>query len=250
VSLTGAEVSAFLLAECTRCSVGAAKGRVAELRALLRYLFVQGLTPLALSAAVPPVAGRHDTGIPPTLSAEDVQALLEGFDRSASTGVRDFAMLTLLARLGLRSAEVARLALKDVDWRCGELAIQGKARRRDRLPSPTEVGEALAAYLVDARPRTGCRQVFITCRAPRRGIRPDLVGDVVQRACLRAGLPQVGARRLRHALATELLAKGAALTNISQVLLRHQDLVTTAIYAKVDLISLRAVARPWPGAQQ
>ena len=208
-------------------SVGAAKGRVAELRALLRYLFVQGLIPLALSAAVPPVAGWHDIGIPPTLSAEDVEALLEGFDRSASTGVRDFAMLTLLARLGLRSAEVARLALNDVDWRCGELAIQGKARRCDRLPSPTEVGEALAAYLVDARPRTGCRQVFITCRAPRRGIRPDLVGDVVQRACLRAGLPQVGAHRLRHALATELLAKGAALTNISQVLLRHQDLATT-----------------------
>jgi site-specific recombinase XerD len=117
------------------------------------------------------------------------------------------------------------------------------------LPLPTAVGAALAAYLVDARPRTGCRQVFITCRAPRRGIRPDLVGDVVQRACVRAGLPQVGAHRLRHALATELLVKGAALTDISQVL-RHQDLATTAIYAKVDLISLRAVARPWPGAQQ
>jgi integrase len=126
--------------------------------------------------------------------------------------------------LGLRSAEVARLALNDVDLRCSDLAIKGKARRRDRLPLPTEVGEALAAYLVDLRPRTGCREVFITCRAPRRGIRPDLVGDVVQRACLRAGLPQVGAHRLCHALATELLAKGAALTDIRQVLPRHQDL--------------------------
>jgi integrase len=154
VSLTGAEVSAFLLAEYTRCSVGAAKGRVAELRALLRYLFVQGLTPLALSAAVPR-RGWHDTGIPPTLSAEDVQALLEACDRSTPTGVRDFAMVTLLARLGLRSAEVAGLELNDVDWRRGELAIRGKARRRDRLPLPAEVGAALAAYLVDARPPPG-----------------------------------------------------------------------------------------------
>lgn len=157
--------------------------------------------------------------------------------------------MMLLARLGLRSAEVARLELSDVDWRLGELTIRGKARHRDKLPLPTEVGEALAAYLADARPGTDCRQVFITCRAPRRGIKPDLIGDVVQRACLRAGLPHVGAHRLRHAVATELLAKGATLTDISQVL-RHRDLATTAIYAKVDLMSLRAVARPWPGAQR
>jgi site-specific recombinase XerD len=248
-NLTGAAVNAFLLAECARCSVGVAKGRVAELRALLRYAYVQGLTPLALSAAVPPVAGWHDTGIPPTLSAAAVQALLDSCDRSTPNGIRDFAIVALLARLGLRSVEVARLELGDVDWRSGELAIRGKARRRDRLPLPEEVGKALAAYVVDARPRTEYRQVFLTCRAPRRGIRADLVGDVVQRACVRAGLPQVGAHRLRHALATELLAKGAALTDISQVL-RHQDLATTAIYAKVDLISLRTVAQPWPGAHR
>jgi site-specific recombinase XerD len=244
--LTGAEVSAFLLAECARCSVGAAKGRVAELRSLLRYLYLRGLTPLPLAAAVPPVAGWHDTGIPPTLSAADVAVLLDSCDRSTPVGTRDFAIMSLLARLGLRSIEVARLELDDVDWRRGEVVIRGKARRRDRLPLPVKVGEALAAYLADARPATRCRQLFVTCRAPRRSIRADLVGDVVERACHRAGLPTVGAHRLRHALASELLAQGATLSDISQVL-RHRDLATTAIYAKVDLASLRAVARPWPG---
>jgi site-specific recombinase XerD len=246
--LTGVAVTAFLLAECSRCSVGAAKGRVAELRSLLRYLYLQGLTAVPL-AAVPPVAGWHNTGIPPTLSAADVLALLGSCDRSTPVGVRDFAIMILVARLGLRSIEVARMELDDVDWRRGELVICGKARRRDRLPLPVEVGEALASYLAEARPRTQRRQLFVTCRAPRRSIRADLVGDVVERACRRAGLPTVGPHRLRHALATEMLATGVALTDISQVL-RHRDLATTAIYAKVDLISLRAVAQPWPGARR
>jgi hypothetical protein len=140
----------------------------------------------------------------------------------------------VLARLGLRSAEVARLELGDVDWRAGEIAVRGKERRADRLPLPVEAGEALAAYLVDSRPPDDARQLFLTIRAPRRPIRPDLCSDVVRRACRRAGLAPVGAHRLRHALATELLGKGADLVEISQVL-RHRDLATTAVYAKVDL---------------
>jgi site-specific recombinase XerD len=247
--LSGTLVNSFLLGECARCSVGAAKGRVAELRSLLRFLYLRGLTPLPLAAAVPPVAGWHDTAIPATLSAAYVSALLNSCDRTSPVGARDFAMLMLLARLGLRSIEVARLELADVDWRAGEIVVQGKARHTDRLPLPAEVGEALAGYLVDARPATRCRRLFVTCRAPRREIRADLVSDVVRRACVRAALPEVGAHRLRHALATELLARGAALGDISQVL-RHRDLATTAIYAKVDLISLRAVARPWPAGQR
>jgi integrase len=125
--------------------------------------------------------------------------------------------------------------------------IRGKARRRGRLPLTVEVGKALAAHQADTRPRTQCRRLFVTCRAPGRSIRPDLVGDVVKRACRRAGLSTVGSHRLRHGLATELLSKGVTLTEISQVL-RHRDLATTAIYAKVGLISLRAVAQPWPDA--
>jgi integrase len=150
-----------------------------------------------------------------------------------------------VVRLGLRSIEVARLGLDDLDWRRGELVVRGKARRQDRLPLPGDVGEALAAYLY-LRGRHDSRRVFLTLRAPIRPIRPDLVGDVVQRACRRAGVQHIGAHRLRHALASELLREGASLIEISQVL-RHRDLATTAIYAKIDLGRLRQVAQPWPG---
>jgi site-specific recombinase XerD len=246
--LTAGEVSAFLLAECGRCSVGSAKGHVAELRALLRYLFVIGRTAAALATSVPPVAGWRNTGIPLTLSSATIAALLGSCDRSTAVGLRDFAMLLLVARLALRSIEVARLQLDDVHWRTGELTIRGKARRLDRLPLPVDVGEALAGYLIEARPRCELRDLFLTCRAPRRPIRADLVGDVVQRACVRVGTPVVGPHRLRHALACGMVAHGIALTDIGQVL-RHRDLATTASYAKIDFASLRAVARPWPGAQ-
>jgi site-specific recombinase XerD len=244
--LTGADVNAFLLRECGRVSAGSAKGRVAELRAVLRFLYLQGFTPLRLGTAVPPVGGWRLATLPPTMTAADVQLLLDGCDRSTDVGVRDFAIMTLVARLGLRSIEVARLELRDVDWRAGELVVRGKARRQDRLPLPAEVGEALVAYLAWGRTPSGARRLFLTCRAPRGPIRADLVGDVVERACLRAGLPRVGPHRLRHALAAELLRRGAGLAAISQVL-RHQDLATTALYAKVDLITLRQVAQPWPG---
>lgn len=245
--LTGADVSAFLLRECGRVSAGSAKGRVAELRAILRFLFLQGLTPLRLGTAVPPVGGWRLATLPPAaMRAADVQLLLDSCDRDTDIGVRDLAIIMLVARLGLRSVEVARLELRDIDWRAGELVVRGKARRQDRLPLPADAGEALAAYLARGRTPAGARRLFLTCKAPRAPIRADLVGDVVERACLRAGLPRVGPHRLRHALAAELLRQGAGLVAISQVL-RHQDLATTALYAKVDLETLRHVAQPWPG---
>jgi site-specific recombinase XerD len=245
--LTGADVNEFLLRECGRVSAGSAKGRVAELRSVLRFLYLQGLTPLQLGTAVPPVGGwRLATLPPPAMAVADVQLLLDSCDRGTAVGVRDFAIMMLVARLGLRSIEVARLALRDVDWRAGELVVRGKGRRQDRLPMPVEVGEALVAYLAWDRFPDGAQQLFLTCRAPRGPIRADLVGDVVERACLRAGLPHVGPHRLRHGLAAELLRRGAGLVAISQVL-RHQDLATTALYAKVDLAALRLVAQPWPG---
>lgn len=245
--LTGSDVNAFLLRECSRVSAGSAKGRVAELRSLLRFLYLQGITPLRLGTAVPPVGGwRLATLPPPAMSLSDVQLLLDTCDRGTPVGVRDFAMMMLVARLGLRSIEVARLELRDVDWRAGEIVVRGKARRLDRLPLPAEVGEALVAYLSGGRNPADAVHLFLTCRAPRGPIRADLVGDVVERACLRAGLPHVGPHRLRHSLAGELLRKGAGLVAISQVL-RHRDLATTALYAKVDLDALRQVAQPWPG---
>lgn len=246
-ALTGADINAFLLRECDRVSAGSAKGRVAELRSILRFLYLQGITPLRLGTAVPPVGGWRFAALPPTIAAADVQVLLDRCDRSTPVGIRNFAILMLVARLGLRSIEVARLELRDVDWRAGELVVRGKARRQDRLPLPAEVGEALVAYLSCGRNPEGARHLFLTCRAPRGPIRADLVGDVVERACERAGLPPVGPHRLRHALAGELLRRGAGLVAISQVL-RHQDLATTALYAKVDLGALRRVAQPWPGA--
>ena len=156
--------------------------------------------------------------------------------------------MLLLARLGLRSIEVARLELADLNWLAGELLVRGKGGREDRLPLPDDVGTALAEYLT-VRGRREFRRVFLTLRAPTRPIRPDLVGDVVRRACERAGVPQITPHRLRHALASEMLAHGASLQEISQVL-RHRHLSTTAIYAKVDLERLREVALSWPGAER
>lgn len=247
-NLSGADVSAFLLRECARVSVASAKGKVAELRSLLRFLHLRGFTAMALADSVPSVAGWRETTIPATMPRADVERLLVCCERSTLGGTRDFAMLMLLARLGLRSIEVARLELGDLDWRAGELVVRGKARRQDRLPLPGDVGGALAEHLV-LRGRRDSRRVFLTLKAPTRPIRADLVGDVVQRACKRAAVAHVGAHRLRHALASELLARGASLTDISQVL-RHSDLATTAIYAKVDLGRLRQVAQPWPGAER
>jgi site-specific recombinase XerD len=246
LDLTAADVVGFLLRESERVSVGAVKGRVAELRSLLRFLHLKGFTPTALASAVPPAAGWHDTGIPVGLSADDVQRLLDGCDQTSPTGIRNFAILMLVARLGLRSVEVARLELDDIDWRAGEIQIAGKGRRRDRLPLPHDVGQALTAYLREVRPSTSLRAVFLMLKAPVRPIHADLVGDVTRWACHQAGLPEVGPHRLRHALATEMLRRGAKLVEISQVL-RHRDLATTAVYAKVDLGALRRIAQPWPG---
>ena len=245
--LSGADVTDFLLEGCSRLAVRSAKHLVNDLRSLLRFLFLEGLTPMALASAVPPVAGWRDTGLPTMLVASDVRALLGSCDRGHPTGRRDFAILTLLARLGLRAAEVANLELGSVDWRAGEIVVQGKGHRVDRLPLPVDVGEALAAYLADGRPRSTCRTLFLTSHPPARAMHPHTISGVVRYACVRANLPPVGSHRLRHALARELLRQGAALPEIGQVL-RHRNLTSTAIYAKVDRVALRAVAQPWPGS--
>jgi len=244
--LDGAVVSGFLMGECERVCLGSAKGKVAELRSLLRFLHARGLTSRSLAESVPGVAGWRETAVPLTMPQADIEALLAGCDRSRIDGARDLAMLMLLARLGLRSIAIARLQLEDLDWRAGDVLVRGKAGRDVRLPIPDDVGTALAEYLA-VRGRHDSRRVFLTLRAPIRPIRADLVGDVVQRHCRQAGVPHVGPHRLRHTLATRMLARGAALADISQVL-RHSDLATTAIYAKVDLGRLRQVARAWPGA--
>lgn len=245
--LNGAAVTAYLLEQCSRLVIESAKREATDLRALLRFLYLQGLIGTDLAAAMPPVAGWRDARLPATLSASEVEALLASCDRSQPTGRRDFAILTLLARLGLRSGEVAALRLGDVNWRMGEILVRGKAGRHDRLPLLVDAGEALAAYVTGGRPQAECRNLILTGYAPPRGIHPSSITGIVYRACRRAGLAPVGGHRLRHALASEMLRRGGDLVEISQVL-RHHDLASTAVYAKVDRSALRTVAQSWPAA--
>lgn len=245
-AVTGREVNAFLLSARDRLATGSVKTRVNHVRAFLRFAHLQGWIGRDLGQAVPPVAGWTHTSVPASLSRAQVQTLIDSCDITDGTQVRDRAILLLLARLGLRSIEIARLELEDIDWRAGQVTIHGKGRRRDVLPLPDDVGTALVAYLRQARhPNGACRRVFVMQRSPRGPIPADLVHDVVRRACRRSGLPVVGAHRLRHSLATSMLAAGVPLVDISQVL-RHADIATTLIYAKVDTGALGQLARPWP----
>lgn len=245
--LTAAEVSGFTAAQCRMRSTGSSKLLVTALRSVLRFLAAEGLAAPGLEAAVPAVAGRRDAGLPKALPAGQVAALLASCDQQTATGLRDFAVLTLLSRLGLRRGEVAALELGDIDWRAGELLIRGKGRREERLPVPADAGQALAAYLRAARAAdTGMRAVFLSARAPLRAMSPGAVNQVVRQACARAGLPPAGPHRLRHSAGTRMLQAGAPLEEVGQ-LLRHRSAVTTAIYAKVDHGALSALAAPWPG---
>jgi site-specific recombinase XerD len=153
--------------------------------------------------------------------------------------------MLLLARLGLRAGEVALLSLDDIDWANGELVVHGKGGRDERLPLPHDVGVAVAGYVRRGRPRAETRAVFLRAIAPAVGLTPGGVTSVVYTASDRAGVPRVGAHRLRHGCATEMLAAGASLGEIGQIL-RHAAVSTTAIYAKVDFVALRPLAQPWP----
>jgi integrase/recombinase XerD len=246
--LTTGEVTGFVVARCApgRCSGSAAKTLTGGLRSLLRYLHVAGFTAIPLAQAVPRAAGWRLSALPHGLETEQVARLLESCDRGTAIGRRDLAILSLLARLGLRCCEVSGLCLDDIDWRTGEVTIRGKGSATERLPLPHDVGQALAAYLRDGRPASaGFREVFVTAKAPRRPLSPTGVTHVVGCACKREGMEPVGAHRLRHTLAGDLLRAGAPLAQIAPIL-RHASVATTAIYAKVDRDALRALARPWP----
>jgi integrase/recombinase XerD len=245
--LNAAHVTGFVGRECARRDTAAAKYLVAGLRSVLRYLYVTGRTTMDLSAAVPGVAARRGASLPRGLEADQTACLLASCDRSRSVGLRDFAILTILLRLGLRCAEVAALRLDAVDWCRGEIVIRGKGNVHERMPLPIDVGQALVSYLRDGRPAEPHRSVFLRVRAPRVGLAPCGVGAVVHDACVRAGLSPVGAHRLRHTAGTDLLRAGASLPEVAQVL-RHRALGSTALYAKVDQAALRELVEPWPGS--
>ena len=244
--LSAADVLGFVLEQVGWRSRKSAKLLVSALRSLLRYLHVQGLVARSLAGAVPSVAGWRLQGLPRALDSGQVRRLLESCDRSTVAGIRDFAILTMLVRLGMRRGEVAGLRLDDIDWRAGELIVRGKGDRVERLPLPADVGEALASYLSGGRPAGfSGREVFVRIKAPHVALTAGGVTQVVVSASKRAGVGEVTAHRLRHTAATELLRQGAPLHEIGE-LLRHRSVLTTAIYAKVDRDRLRELARPWP----
>lgn len=245
--LGAGEVTAFLTAGSRRLAPKTVQRLATALRSLLRFWHLQGLISGPLDQAVPRVANRRP-GLPRPLEQGQVAALLASCDCGTAGGRRDLAMLTLLARMGLRAGEVAGLRLDDIDWRLGEITIAGKGSRRDKLPLPADAGEAVAVYLQRGRPATALdRSVFIRIKAPHRGLTSGGVTQAVAAAARRAGLGTIYAHRLRHSAATAILAEGGSLAEIGQVL-RHRRPHTTAAYTKVSVEALRSLARPWPGA--
>jgi integrase/recombinase XerD len=248
--LTPADVSAAVIRESTAMSVGSVQLFVSALRSLLRYCQAAGLIEADLSGAALAITGRRRSSLPKGVSLADARALLRSCDRRTALGRRDYAVILTLLRLGLRAGEVAALRLEDLDWRAGQLTGHGKGQRVDQLPIPADVGAAIAGYLRRGRPATSGREVFLTTRAPRTGLAPMGVSFIVRRACVRAGVRPVGAHRLRHFLACEMVRARVPLPEIGQIL-RHDAAASTARYARVDVDQLRTVAQPWPtGAQR
>jgi integrase len=220
------------------------------LRSFLRYLRYRGEISTDLASSVPSVRTWKLASLPSYLHPREIHQVLAACDRHSPIGRRDYAILLLLARIGLRANEIRLLTLDDIDWESGRLTVQGKGRRGASMPLPTEVGAAMADYLRHGRPRSDCRRVFLRHFAPHSGFVTSIaVSNVANSALTRAGIERVarkGAHLFRHSLATQLLRAGASLTEIGQVL-RHQNQDTTRIYAKVDVGSLRAIALRWPG---
>jgi integrase/recombinase XerD len=239
------QISGFVLSERIRRPSGSARHAVTPLRALLRFGQLRGLTPAGLALAVPRAVNSRGAGLPRALAVRDVARLLASCDRRTRRGRRDYAILLMLSRLGLRAGELAALSLDDVDWRNGEIDVHGKGGRRDRMPLPDDVGQALVAYLRRGRPQSEDRSLFVRLDAPRTGLSSGAVTAMVQTAGRRAGVTVTGAHQLRHTVAVELLRAGAPMSEISD-LLRHRRPATTAIYAKVDWTALVPLARHWP----
>jgi len=240
-----AEVMGFVSSACSGRSTSSTRQVVSALRCFLRFLQFEGVVPPTLDNAVLSVAGWAPPP-PRAASPAQVEAIMASCDRSSALGLRDYAILALLARLGLRDGEVVRLGLDDIDWRAGELAIERKGGRRDRLPLPADVGEAIAGYLVHGRPHTSSRRVFVRHFAPKTGLAgTGAVTHLLAKACQRAGCAYVNPHGLRHSLASQMLAAGVSLYDIGQVL-GHASATATATYAKVDPKALVELARPWP----
>ena len=244
---TATTLRTFVLDHARQQGIGGAKTVVTAVRMFVRFLTAIGRCTPGLDHALPTIAHWRLAYLPQYLSAETVECVLATCDRTTARGLRDWAVLLLLARLGLRAGDVAALQWKDIDWQAGTLSVAGKSRRATRLPLPQEVGEALLAYVERARPAVPTGQVFLTTYAPLRPLSAKAVTSVAARALHRAQVecPHYGAHVLRHSAATTMLRHGVSLPSIGAVL-RHASVETTAHYAKVDVDLLHEVARPWP----
>jgi site-specific recombinase XerD len=247
--LHAGDVVRFVQRRAPRLHLKRAKLLTTALRSFLNYRRYRGDIRLDLAAAVPLVANWSMSSVPRAIAPDQVRHLLARINRRTAVGRRDYAILLLLARLGLRSGEVALLELDDIDWANGSLSVRSKGGRRLQLPLPADVGEAIVAYLRHGRPPGNSRRVFLRAKAPFRGfLGPCAVGSIVRHALLRAGIdaPTTGTHQFRHGLATEMLRNGASMSEIGE-LLGHRSPETTKIYTKVDLNALRTLAVPWPG---
>jgi site-specific recombinase XerD len=248
-TLDAEAIRIFLVDHVAHRSSSAARLLSIGLRSLLRFLFVRGDITRDLSGAVPMVRTYQQSSVPAVLSPEDIERVLATADRLTPRGRRDYAILLLLARLGLRANEIVSLELSDLQWRAAEIAIRGKGPRRDQLPLLADVGEAIAHYVREDRGVSPSRRVFLRLIPPRVGLtRPCSIDHIVRFALARAGIvhpPRRVAHLFRHSLATRMIRHGASMAEIAEVL-RHRSHTTTAIYAKVSFEALRAVARPWP----
>ena len=250
--ISASDIAGFVQHEAERITTKCAPTVVTALRSFLRHLFYRGAIERDLAACVPTIATWSLSHVPKHLPADQIQRILDSCDRNTGAGKRDYAILLLMARLGLRACEVVALTLDDMDWEAGLITVRGKGKRVAQMPLPVEVGAAIADYIRHARPACSTRRVFIRRNAPLVGFANSIaICSLVDRALQRAGVESSyrGSHLFRHSLATEMLRQGASLPEIGD-LLRHRRPDTTAIYAKVDLVSLRTIALPWPGGDR
>ncbi|MGG7582261.1 site-specific integrase [Rhizobium sp. Nf11,1] len=234
-------------------SADSGKAMCGVVRAFLRYLHLKGFISTALADCVPSIRRWRLAGLPTFLPPEKVQKVLDACDRTTAMGHRDYAVLMLLAKLGLRASEVATLNLDDIDWLSGTILVHGKGRRQATMPLRHDVGTAIVAYIRHGRPASACRRVFLRTLAPHVGFASGCAITMIAKHALeRAGIDGYahhGAHLFRHSLATDLLRSGASFAEIGQ-LLRHRSIDSTRIYAKLDIEKLRELSMPWPGGVQ
>lgn len=250
-ALTADDVTDFVRGQAARLKPTSCRPPVTATRAFLRFLISRGEVDAGLLGAAPTIRQWKHAALPKYLPTEDVARMLAACERSRPCGLRDFAIVTMLVRLGLRASEIANLQLDDLAWREGRVHVRaGKSGRARTLPLPEDAGQALAAYVQHGRPDASDRAVFLRARPPHGPLSSSAVSALVARTQRRGGVAsaRLGAHTLRHTAATHMVRRGATFKEVADVL-GHARLETTRIYAKLDVETLAHVAVPWPGGE-